>query len=137
MREAFVAEEFAPITSSAGFVRTDIDVVVRYVCEWQSRLGYDVRATRLEATFPEVLRALEPLTTGFYPRELLVTVGSEWVAYFSCSLIGTDGTTRARFLARELICSGLAIRVQAYHPVQTGVRGNWGGVHFELFGPRQ
>jgi hypothetical protein len=136
VREAFVAEEFAPITSSAGFVRSDIDVVARYIRDWQSSLGYDVRATRLADPFPDVLHALEPLTTGVYPRELLITVGSEWVAYFSCSLIGTDGSTRARYLARKLMCSGVAIRLQAYHDSHGSSRGNWGGVHFELFGPR-
>src|SRR5258706_87392 len=100
-------------------------------------LGYDVRAERLRDAFPEALRALEPLTTGFYPRELLVTVGGDWVACFSCSLIGTDGPTLAGYLAHKLMCSGVALRVQEYHPTREGIRGNWGGVHFELFGPRE
>jgi hypothetical protein len=134
--EAILEAGFAPITSSAGYVRTDVEVVASYLERWENRLGRDVRVNRLSEPFPELLHQLEPLTTGVYPRELLIPVGTEWVAYFSCSLLGTDATTMSSYLAEKLMCDGLALRVQAQHPGRDGAPGRYGAVQFELSGPR-
>ncbi len=129
-----VDERFAPITSSIGFLELTIDDAARGLEKWR-RVRHDVTVVSAHEGFPEVLRRLEPLTTGVAPRELLVAAG-KWTAYFDNSLWGTDAVSAIGYLSRTLNCQGLAIRAV---PMTIGSptvrRGRSGAVQFELFGP--
>jgi hypothetical protein len=128
-------EGFAPITSSIGFLKLPLEEAQLGLEGWRRSLYSEVCVTCPKDGFPEVLRRLEPLTSGARPRELLVSVG-EWTAYFDNSLRGTDAVSAIGHLSRRLRCYGLAIRVKPHTIGMQGVRrGRAGSVQFELFGP--
>lgn len=129
-------EHFAPITSSIGFLELPINDAAFGLKRWR-QAHCQVVASQPQDGFPEVLRRLEPLTSGARPRELLVATG-RWTAYFDNSLRGTDAVSAVAFLSRTLQCQGLAIRVVPRTVGLPGVgKGRAGSVQFELFGPLQ
>lgn len=132
-------DRFAPITSSIGFLRLDIDAVVMSLTEWRRNVvPGGVNSEELNGGFPECLHALEPLTGGVVPRELLVEASDGWTAYFDCSLRGTDAATPIGYLSRTVRCQGLAITAVPHTIGLRGVKnGQMGSVQFEMFGPRQ
>lgn len=135
--KTLLSDRFAPVTSSIGFLRLDLDDAADALTEWRRKL---VPAGRedLESGFPECLRALEPLTGGVRPRELLVEASDGWTAYFDCSLRGTDAVSTIGYLSRKLSCQGLAITTVPHTVELPGVEnGQMGSVQFELFGPLQ
>ena len=89
-----MSEQYAPITSSIGFLEAPIDEVARELQTWRESLCPAVTVTRLCEGFPDALSRLEPLTGGSRPRELLVAAGG-WTAYSDNSLLGTDAGLRA------------------------------------------
>jgi hypothetical protein len=94
--QTLLSERFAPTTSSIGFLRLDLDEAIEALATWRrSVVRGGVSAEQVEATFPECLRSLEPLTGGVRPRELLVEASGGWTAYFDCSLQGTDAVSTA------------------------------------------
>ena len=129
-------ERFAPITSSIGFLELSLDDAARGLEEWR-QARQEVVVSRPPDGFPDVLRRLEPLTSGARPRELLVGAG-KWTAYFDNSLRGPDAVSAIGHLSRTLKCQGLAIRVVPRTVGLPGVeKGRAGSVQFELFGPLQ
>jgi hypothetical protein len=134
--QTLLSERFAPTTSSIGFLRLGLDETVEALAGWRRSLVASVSAEELEASFPECLRFLEPLTGGVRPRELLVEASDGWTAYFDCSLQGTDATSTISYLSRTVGCQGLAIDVVPHTFGKAGVRhGRYGAVQFEMFGP--
>ena len=129
-------EQFAPITSSIGFLEVPLDEARMSLEDWRRSLYDRVEVSRPTEGFPEVLMRLEPLTSGARPRELLVAAGSSWTAYFDCSLRGTDAVSTIGHLSRILRCQGLAVATKPHTIGEPGVRkGRSGSVKFELFGP--
>lgn len=130
-----MSEQYAPITSSIGFLEAPLDVVARELQTWRESLYPAVTVTRLSEGFPDVLSRLEPLTGGSRPRELIVAAGG-WTAYFDNSLRGTDAVSAVGPLTRKLRCQGVAIDVVPHTIGAPGVReGRMGAIQFELFGP--
>jgi hypothetical protein len=133
--KTLLSDRFAPITSSIGFLRLGLDDAVGSLTEWRRVLYGDVDAEEV-AGFPECLRALEPLTGGVTPRELLVEASDGWTAYFDCSLRGTDAVSAIGYLSRTVRCQGLAISTHPHTLGLPGVKhGRMGAVQFEMFGP--
>lgn len=131
-----LSEQFAPITSSIGYLELPVDDVVRGLTAWRQDLFGSIGVTELTVGFPDALLALQPLTGGMRARELVVETRSGWTAYFDCSLRGTDAVSAIGHLSRTLQCQGLAIRSTAHMVGQPGVQnGRPGSVQFELFGP--
>jgi len=83
-------EQYAPITSSFGFIDAALERVTDALVTWRTSLRRpeQVQVERLQESFPGVLHRLEPLTAGATPRELLVATRSSWTAYFDCGLRG-------------------------------------------------
>lgn len=132
--KTLLGERFAPITSSIGFLELPLDDAASGLEAWR-RSRHKVEVTRPQEGFPDVLRRLEPLTSGARPRELLVGAG-KWTAYFDNSLRGPDAVSAIGYLSRTLQCQGLAIRVVPRTVGLPSVRhGRAGSVQFELFGP--
>lgn len=130
-----LSERFAPITSSIGFLELPLVDAAAGLEAWRRGLHAEVSVSRPTGGFPAVLHLLEPLMGGVRPRELLVSAGSRWTAYFDCSLRGTDAVSAIGYLSRTLQCQGLAIDVAPHTPDEPGVRpGRMGAVQFELFG---
>ncbi|MDP9281919.1 MAG: hypothetical protein M3P38_07460 [Chloroflexota bacterium] len=131
-----LSEQYAPITSSIGFLRLDPDKAVAALMGWRTGLGLDPRKEERPEGFPACLHALEPLVGGGYPRELFVATNGPWTAYFDCGLSGTDPMPPMSFLAREVGCDGLAVTATPHIRVAGAVR-RYGSVQFELYGPHQ
>lgn len=128
-------EQYAPITSSAGYLRAPLAEVVRAMVDWRRSLYGDVHTRSLDGDLPSALQQLAPLTGGARPRELLVAVG-EWTAYFDCLLDGTDAITAVGALASKLQCQGVAIETVPHTIGLPGTKvGRQGAVQFTLFGP--
>ncbi|MBY5162884.1 hypothetical protein [Salsipaludibacter albus] len=127
-----LGQQFAPTTSSIGFVERPLDEATAALAQWRRDLYPKVEVSRRRG-FPGVLHLLEPLTGGSRPRELLIDVG-EWTAYFDNGLRGTDAVSAIGVLSRRLGCQGLAVRAGPYTADHDGsdLRGP---VQFELFGP--
>jgi hypothetical protein len=132
-----LGEQFAPITSSPGYLRLGLDEAVRALTDWRrSIVPSGVDAQEIPDRFPDCLSRLEPLLASRRPRELLVAMKGEWTAYFDCGLHGTDAVAPVGYLAGAIGCDGLAIRSTPSTASLPGVKnGRLGAVQFELFGP--
>jgi hypothetical protein len=132
-----LGEQYAPITSSPGFLQLGLDDAVAALSSWRGTLTPDgVRAEDVSGCFPACLHQLEPLTAGARPRELLMEASRGWTAYFDCLLQGTDAVSAIGYLSQAAGCQGLAIRVHPHTVGMPGFRhGRYGSVQFDLFGP--
>lgn len=129
-------ERYAPITSKMGFVEAQPERVAAALVGWRRQLGRHVEAEEFRDAFPEVLRRLEPLTVGSYPRELLLATKSQWTVYISNSLDGTDIFAPVSYLAKLLSCRSLGV-ASVPHTRVSGVRGGrYGALQFFIYGPR-
>lgn len=135
--KTLLSDRFAPITSSIGFLRLDLDAAAEALTQWRRDVvPGGAECERLREGFPACLHALEPLTGGARPREVLVEASNGWTAYFDCSLRGTDAVSTIGHLSRTLICQGLAITTVPHTIGLPGVKhGQMGSVQFEMFGP--
>ena len=134
MRTLF-EDRFAPITSTAGFLKLPFDRAVSALVGWRRGLGTSVTVSEKRDPFPAVLCSLEPLTGGAYPRELLVEAAGGWTAYFDCGLQGTDAVPVISYLSKLVACEGLAIAAIPHTVDSDGRTGRMGSVHFQMFGP--
>ena len=105
-----LSEQYAPITSSIGFLRLELDKAVAALVGWRTALGRDPREEERPEGFPACLHALEPLVGGGHPRELFVATNGPWTAYFDNGLDGTDAVPPMSVLASAVGCDGLAVR---------------------------
>lgn len=135
--QTLLNERFAPTTSSIGFLRLKLDEAVEALTEWrQSLVPEKVSSEEVKTRFPDCLGALEPLTAGARPRELLVEASDGWTAYFDCSLRGTDAVSAIGYLTRKAACQGLAVETVPHTAGTPGVKnGRYGSVQFQMFGP--
>ena len=128
-------ERFAPITSSAGYLNVELSEALAALSNWRTDLYGATKVTQQAAGFPEVLSALEPLTQGAIPRELLIGMG-EWTAYFNCELRGTEATSPVGHLSRVLGCPAVIMKNIPHTYGAPGIKqGRRGAIQFELFGP--
>jgi hypothetical protein len=134
-----LGEELAPVTSSIGFVAVDLERATAALREWRlslhSRGGVSVHP--LAADLTRSVKALEPLTGGGRPRELLLaTAAPGWTAYLDCSVAGTDATSAILYLSRALNCRGVFV-MAVPHTYGTSLEtpGRYGAVQFTMVGP--
>jgi hypothetical protein len=129
-------DDFAPITSAIGFLEAPLPAVADAIASWRAALQRRTSVTRLTDPIPSVLTRLEPLVGGARPRELVVSNGASWTAYFDCGLRGPDAVSTVGHLAEVLGCQGIAIRTTP-HVVDSTTRSilRMGAVQFEMFGP--
>ncbi len=133
-----LGETFAPVTTSVGFLKVGLDVASDALAQWSRSHVPRVAIEELDRGFPEVLHALEPLTGGVRPRELLVEVSGGWTAYFDCGIQGTDAVSTVGYLAEAIKCQGLVIVTEPHTIGSPKVRrGRHGSVQFQMFGPDQ
>lgn len=128
-------DEFAPTTTRIGFLRGSLDQTVSALATWRVALG-DRPTTKSILGLRQGLQALQPLIGGARPRELLVAHRDDWTAYFDCLLTGTDAVSAVGALARRMGTAGVAITTAPHSIGAPGYQGGqFGAVHFELFGP--
>src|SRR5581483_10453809 len=87
---ALMQDQFAPITSSVGFLEAPLEVVGSELVKWRKELGKEIAVRKVQGSLPQVLHELEPLMTTGRTRELLLATRSSWTAYFDNVAAGTD-----------------------------------------------
>ncbi|NKY39206.1 hypothetical protein [Cellulomonas septica] len=100
----------APLTSSIGFVRAPLDMVVDGLATWRTALHGSVAVERLPGGLRDHVTTLEPLTAGVGPRELVVgTANPEWTAVLDCGYPHGDPVSTVLYLTRTLQLYGVVI----------------------------
>jgi hypothetical protein len=127
---------FAPVTSAMGFLRAPLGEVADGLTSWRREIHGSAQSVGLDGGLQANVSALEPLTGGVRPRELVVaTSNPEWTAVFDCGVQGGDPTTTVGFLARTLGVQGVAVVSIPDVPADAGKPERYGARQFEMFGP--
>jgi hypothetical protein len=135
-------DRLAPVTSTIGFIETDLPTAVRSFVRWQEPIQSPrgvVLATRsLEGGLESAIMALPPLTSVEARRFLFVATASSWVAYFDNGYRGTDATGPMAYLARTMGCRAMRVVAIPHHEPKRANghwRGRYGATILDLFGP--
>lgn len=127
---------FAPVTSAMGFLRAPLEVVVDGLVAWRRGVHGSADREALSGGIRANVAAIEPLTGGVRPRELVVsTEGGEWTALFDCGVQGGDPRTTVGYLARTLKVHGVAVVSIPDVRASGGRSVRYGARQFEMFGP--
>ncbi len=82
-----LADRYAPITSSLGFLELPLNEAAEGLLTWRKRLHGRVTKHDVTGALPKLLDLLPPLIGGIRPPELLVgTQNDRWTAFFDCGL---------------------------------------------------
>jgi hypothetical protein len=134
-------DRFAPITSTIGFIETDLQNAVAGFVRWQEPIqgprGVVLTTRAIDGDLPSALSALPPLTSVEARRFLFVATAGTWVAFFDNGHRGTDATGPMAYLARTLGCRALRVVAVPHHePRQDNGRwrGRYGATILDLFG---
>lgn len=131
-----LGETYAPTTSSIGFLRASLDDASAALHQWRSRLHGSADAEPLSGGLSANVAALEPLTTGVAPRELLVaTRNPEWTAIFDCGLPSGDPVSTVGHLSRTMACQGVVVAYIPDRMASGGLPERYGALQLEMFGP--
>lgn len=129
-------DAYAPVTSRIGFLRAPLDFVASGLLAWRRAIHGSAEACRLAGGLRDNVMALEPLTAGARPRELLVATGAPgWTAVFDCGVRGGDQTTTVGYLARSLRVQGVVVVSVPDVPAAAGRPPRFGARQLEMFGP--
>ncbi|MCK4801974.1 MAG: hypothetical protein KAS84_08275 [Anaerolineales bacterium] len=138
------SDKLAPITTSLGFIKADIQSVAdefhTWIQEINSRLDHQliIKDSKISGDLETVLRSLLPLQRSNSDKFLLIPTSSDWTAVCDNGYRGTYSSTFG-YLAKRLNCLALWI-VARPHTVKTiGFNrfGRQGALIFELYGPKQ
>ena len=133
----------APITSTIGFLEASLDDAVGAFVDWERSvhepLGISITRRVVAGGLEEVLSSLLPLTSVVRRRYLFVPTDSPWVAFFDNGHKGTDAFSVISYLAQSLGCRGMRVTAvpDTIEGEFKGARGEYGGVVWEVYGPRQ
>lgn len=106
-KDSLADEQFAPITTSVGFLRAPADEVAHSALAWWERLGREARLSPLGGGLMENAGRLLPLAAGAYPRMLFVSTPSDWTAVFDCGALGGDPASFVGYMHQEMSVQGL------------------------------
>jgi hypothetical protein len=110
--KALLANEFAPVTLTLGFVECPFTEFSEAFTRWQKGLdaqfGTQTEVCRFRAPLSEAILKLEPLVTPS-DRYLLIETRSGWSAIFSNGLRVNDVNSPVSYLPTVLKCRGLEV----------------------------
>ena len=133
-----LGDRYAPVTSSFGFLRADLEAVSETLRAWREQLHGAATATRLDDDVEQALRRLEPLTTGVLPRELVIgTRDPEWTAVVDCTIPFGNEVATVAHLSKALLTQGLAVTSKPSVKGAGDRPARYGARQFQLFGPLQ
>jgi hypothetical protein len=140
--KALLEHKFAPTTFHVGFVECPFDEFSRAFTGWQKgsdeKFGTRTETSRVNASLPDALLKLEPLTTPL-DRYLLIETRSCWTAVFSNGLRANDVFSPVSYLPTLLGCRGLEVASvpdRSRNGVKDGLQ-IYGAVGFGLYGPKK
>jgi hypothetical protein len=134
---------FAPITSTIGFLETDIATAVSAFWKWQQELlpqgspGTRLEQRDLRGPLGEVLKGLLPLISHSPCRFLFVATNSPWVACFDNGWRGSDPISIVSYLNTRIGCRGLLVQAtnDSLDPGLPEWQRRYAAASFALFGP--
>jgi hypothetical protein len=132
-------DDFAPMTSTIGFLATTIERAVQTFEDWTSGLlktqrGASLCSTPVEGALSAALPRLLPLVTPGRTRSLLVPTQGEWVAYLDNSILGSDASPIVSHMSLLIGCRSVrmtAIDAERESQRKQGRRDS--AVIFEIF----
>ncbi len=129
-------DRWAPVTSRIGFLRAPVDDVADHLQKWRTRIHRTADVRRFDAGLAESIHALEPLTAGVRPRDLLVATGSSaWTAVFDCGVQGGDQVTTVGYLARTMLTQGVVVLSIPDRAATEALPDRYGARQLEMFAP--
>lgn len=135
-------DQFAPITSTLGFLETDLQNAVDSFLRWQEPIqaarGVAFTAREIQGDLGSALSALPPLTSVEARRFLFIPTAGSWVAFLDNGHRGTDATGPMAYLARTVGCRALRVVAVPHHEPRREDgqwRGRYGATILDLFGP--
>lgn len=132
---AVQGDAYAPVTSAMGFLRASLDEVAEGLAAWRRDIHGSAQIESLEGDLFANVSALEPLTGGVRPRELIVaTRNPEWVGIFDNGIQGGDPSTTVGYLSRTLAVQGVVV-VSVPDVSVVGHPSRYGARQFEMFAP--
>ncbi len=135
-----LSDQLAPITTSMGFLETDLHHAAEEFEAWQNEIGskhrISISSRRISGGLESVLRSLLPLRMVDSNRYLFIQTETCWTAYFDNGYRGTDPSAIG-YLAERLKCRSIWIVANPHTLQRTGVprRGRQGALVLELYGP--
>lgn len=133
---SLLREEFAPTTSSVGFLEAPIDEVVTETARWRRELYGSASTRTIQGGLRTALAHLEPLTMSVAPRVLAIqTSDPSWTAYFDCDALGTDPAGAVSVLCGRMRCRGVIVTCVPQTISGQRPRGRYGAVMFEVREP--
>jgi hypothetical protein len=132
--KTLLSDLYAPITSSAGFLKANLDNSGEALLQWRKSIGSKIEKQARKEGFPLVLNQLEPLTTHSVTKELLINTRSEWVAYFNNNHLGSDVFGPIGVLSEMLKCSGVTVQCipNTYRKSEKN-KGRFGAIQLTMF----
>lgn len=138
-------DQFAPITSTIGFLETNLSVAVAAFSTWQQQLrqersdGLLLEKQVVSGRLANVLQALLPLNASEPQRYLFIPTNSSWIAYFDNARQGTDPFSMVSYLSEQIHCRGLTVTAipNTINEFSTPGCGRYGAVELEIFGPQK
>ena len=136
------SERLAPITTSMGFIESDISSVVEKFIGWQRNLQADrdskssLEVTEVAGDLESVLRTILPFKKIQSNRFLFIPTDSQWTAYIGNRYRGTDPSA-IRYMSKLIGCRSLWMTAIPHTLQDRGVPriGRQGALIFELYGP--
>lgn len=131
-------EALAPITSRIGFLNVGFEDATEALRGWRAQLNgaAQVAVRPLVGELPQLVSALEPLTGGGRPRELVVqTRAEQWSAYLDNSVGGTDADSAIRALSKLLGVNGVFVTTIPHTLPPVEAPGRYGSVRLTMVGP--
>ena len=131
-------KKLAPIIFRVGFLNCSFSNVQNAFFQWKSQQFKSIEIKQITSDFELALQKLQPLTTN--PRRwMLISAGTDWVAYFDNGINGPDPVSVIGYLSNRLACRGV-IATSIPNMKSTGQMMNsnsclYGAVQFELFSP--
>jgi hypothetical protein len=138
-------DEFAPITSSIGFLETSLSATVQAFWDWQQKIlqnspgGESLAKHSVSGRLQDVLPTLLPLTSHGPQRYLFVPTASPWIAYFDNGWRGSDPFGPISYLATEIPCRGLLMTAipNTIKKTETSIHGRYGSIKLDIYGSEQ
>lgn len=107
---------YSPIGWSVAFIEAPKEEVLAFLLSWRSGLRQDVRTRVPDTPYPQCLEDLAPLETP-WTRELLLTHGDGWTAYFDNDIGGGDLSGAPVYVSGQLGARCVIAEHQAMTPV--------------------
>jgi hypothetical protein len=136
--KTLLSEQFAPTTSTVGFLEAPLDAVANAFESWRRVLTQfsSVSREELSGDLASSLRTLSPLCRGGYTKDLCVSHGG-WTAYFSNGWRGSDPGPPIGHIGTVLQCRTVSAEAVPHTILlkAPGTPGRQGGVQFYLEDP--